>query len=103
MMKLLSGGALFLILASASSLVCGGHSGGVLKQTWLGASDILPENRVRELASVIPTYTQRSFQLLPLKLRQKFGEKFWTAFELMTLRLLLIRYIAPTFVTAILI
>ena len=102
-MKLLSVGALFLVLASASALVSGGHSGGVLKQTWFGASDILPENRVRELGSVIPTYTQRSFELLPLKLRQKFGEKLWTAIELMTLRLLLIRYIAPTFVTAILI
>jgi hypothetical protein len=103
MMKLLSVGALFLVLASASALVSGGHSGGVLKQTWFGASDILPENRVRELGSVIPTYTQRSFELLPLKLRQKFGEKLWTAIELMTLRLLLIRYIAPTFVTAALI
>ncbi len=102
-MKLLSVGALFLILASASALVSGGKSGRLIEQTWLGASDILPENGVRELGSVIPTYTKRFFQLLPLKLRQKFGEKLWTAIELMTLRLLLIRYIAPTFVTAILI
>ena len=102
-MKLFSAGILFLILASASVLVSGGKSGRLMGQTWLGASGILPENSVGELGSAIPTYTKRFFQLLPLELRQKFGEKLWTAVELITLRLLLIRYVAPTFATAVLI
>ncbi|HLH32273.1 MAG TPA: DUF4400 domain-containing protein [Terriglobia bacterium] len=102
-MKLLSIGALFMILASAAALVSGGQSGRLVKQTWLGVSDILPENRASELGSVIPTYTKRLFQVLPLEIRKKFGEKLWNAIELMTLRLLLMRYIAPTFVTAVLI
>lgn len=102
-MKLLPIGVLFMILASGAALVSGGQSGGLLKQTWVGASGILPEKRINELGSAAPTYTKRFFQLLPLELRQKFGEKLWTAIELVTLRLLLIRYIAPSFVIAVLI
>jgi hypothetical protein len=102
-MKLLSIGAFFLILASASALVSRGQSGKLLQQSWVHASNILPENRMSELGSVIPACTERLFQLLPLGLRQKFAEKLWNAVELMTLRLLLIRYVAPAFMTAVLI
>ena len=102
-MKLLLVAAFFLILASVSTLVSAGEGGRLVQQSWFEASHLLPAKRMSELGSVMRAYTERVFQLVPVRLRQKFGQKLWDAIELITLRLLLIRYVAPTFATAVLI
>ena len=102
-MKLLSIGALFLILASASALVSGAQGRRLFDQSWLRTSEVLPENRMSELGSLIPTCTDRVWQLLPLVLRQKFAEKLRNAVELMTWRLLLIGYLVRGFLISVLI
>ena len=97
-MKLLLVAAFFLILASVSTLVSGGEGGRLVQQSWFEASHPLPAKRMSELGSVMRAYTERVFQLVPVRLRQKFGQKLWDAIELMMLRLVTIRYVAPTFV-----
>ena len=97
-MKLLSIGALFLILSSTFALVSGAQGGRLLQQSWLRTSDILPEDRMSELGSVIPTYADRVWQWIPPVLRHKFAEKLRSAVELMIWRVLLIRYVAPGFI-----
>ena len=97
-MKLLLVVGFFLILASVSILVSGGEGGRLVQRSWFEASHLLPAKRMSELGSVLHAYTERVFQLVPVRLRQKFGQKLWDAIELMTLRLVTIRYVAPTFV-----
>ena len=97
-MKLLLVAVFFLILASVSTLVSGGEGGRLVQQSWFEASHPLPAKRMSELGSVMRAYTERVFQLVPVRLRQKFGQKLWDAIELMMLRLVTIRYVAPTFV-----
>jgi Domain of unknown function (DUF4400) len=96
--KLLSICAFFLIVSSSFALVSGGQGGRLLQQSWLRTSDVLPEDRMSELGSVIPTYTDRVWQWLPLVLRHKFADKLRSAVELMIWRMLLIRYVAPGFI-----
>jgi hypothetical protein len=99
-MKLLSIGVFFLFVASAASLISGGQATVLLQHTWRRAADVLPEQAINQLEVVIPAYTGRAFELFPPTLREKVAAKTWTAVELITLRLLLALYLAPTFIIA---
>jgi hypothetical protein len=102
-MKLVAIAAFFLILASASALVSGAQGGRLFEQSRLRASEVLPEDKMNALGAVVPTYTGRVWQLLPGMLRERFAEKLRKALELVTLRLLLIRYVALGFLSSVLI
>jgi hypothetical protein len=99
-MKLLSIGAFVLFVACAASLVSSGQATVLLQHTWRRAVDVLPEREINKLEVVIPAYTARVFELFPPTLREKVAAKTWTAVELITLRLLLALYLAPTFIIA---
>jgi len=99
-MKLLSIGAFVLFVACAASLFSGGQATVLLHHTWRRAADVLPEREINELAVVIPACRARVFELFPPTLREKVAAKTWTAVELITLRLLLALYLAPTFIIA---
>ena len=99
-MKLLSIGAFVLLVASAASLVSGGQSSKILRQSWSHAEDVLPEQTLNEFETMIPAYTERALRLFPPTLRQKVVARMWTAVELMTLRLLLAWHLAPAFLIA---
>src|SRR4029077_5079253 len=47
---------------------------------------------------VLPAYTARVFALLPDPFREKFAARIWQALELMILRSLLLRHVAPVIV-----
>jgi hypothetical protein len=99
--KLLAMGAFFLILSSAFALVSGAQAGRVLQQSWLRTTEVFPGGRMSELGSLIPSYTDRVWQWVPLVLRHKFAAKLRSALALMIWRLLLMRYLAPGFVIAL--
>lgn len=99
-MKLLSIGAFVLLVASAASLISGEQATVLLQHSWRRAADVLPERATNELEVVIPAYTAHVFELFPPTLREKVAGKTWTAVELVTLRLLLALYVAPTFIIA---
>jgi len=99
-MKFLSIGAFALLVAFVASLVSGGQSSVLIQQSWRCAADVLPERAINELESLVPVYTQRVFGLFPPTLREKVAAKMWTAVELITLRVLLVLHLAPTFLIA---
>ena len=102
-MKLLSIGAFALLLACVVSLVSGGQSSVMLQQSWGRAADVLPETAINKFESLVPVCTERVFGLFPPTLREKLAAKMWGTVELITLRLLLVLYLAPTFLIACLI
>ena len=102
-MKLLSVGAFALLVACVVSLVSGGQSSVMLQQSWGRAADVLPESAINKFESLVPVCTERVFGLFPPTLREKFAAKMWGTVELITLRLLLVLYLAPTFLIACLI
>jgi len=100
-MKLIWIGAFVLLFASAASLVSNRQSGQLIEQSWARASNVLPDTELSELRRAIPAYTARVFALLPDPFRQKFAAKTWQAVELMILRSLLLRHVAPVIVIAL--
>jgi len=101
--KLVWIGAFVLIFASAASLVSNRQSGPLIEQSWAGASNVLPDTELSDLRRAIPAYTGRVFALLPDPFRQKFAAKTWQALELMILRSLLLRHVAPVIVIALMV
>src|SRR5436305_6914719 len=102
-MKLLWIGVLVLLFASVASLVSNRQSGQLIEQSWVGASNVLPDTELSDLRRAIPAYTARVFALLPDPFRQKFAAKTWQALELMILRSLLLRHVAPVIVIALMV
>ena len=100
-MKLIWIGALVLLFASVASLVSNRQSGQLIEQSWARASNVLPDTELSDLRRAIPAYTARVFALLPDSFRQKFAAKTWQAVELMILRSLLLRHVAPVIVIAL--
>lgn len=99
-MKFLSIGAFALLVAFVASLVSGGQSAVLAQQAWRRARDVLSAREIDELGSVVPAYTERVFELFPPTLREKVAAKMWGTVELITLRLLLVLHLAPTFFIA---
>ena len=97
-MKLIWIGAFVLLFASVASLVSNGQSGQLIEQSWASASHVLPDTELTDLRRAIPVYTARVFARLPDPFRQKFAGKMWQALELMILRSLLLRHVAPVIV-----
>ena len=102
-MKLIWIGAFVLLFASVASLVSNRQSGRLIEQSWARASNVLPDTELSELRRAIPAYTARVFALLPDPFRQKFAAKTWQAVELMILRSLLLRHVAPVIVIALMV
>ena len=100
-MKLIWIGALVVLFASVVSLVSNRQSGRLIEQSWARASNVLPDTELSDLRRAIPAYTARVFALLPDPFRQKFAAKTWQALELMILRSLLLRHVAPVIVIAL--
>src|SRR6266699_4742705 len=102
-MKLIWIGAFVLLFASIASLISNRQSGRLIEQNWARASNVLPDTELGELRRAIPAYTARVFALLPDPFRQKFAAKTWQALELMILRSLLLRHVAPVIVIALMV
>lgn len=100
-MKLIWIGAFVLLFASVASLVSNRQSGQLIEQSWASASNVLPDTELSDLRRAIPAYTARVFALLPDPFRQKFAARMWQALELMILRSLLLRHVAPVIVIAL--
>ena len=100
-MKLIWIGAFVLLFASVASLLSNRQSGRLIEQSWESASNVLPDTELSDLRRVIPAYTARVFALLPDPFRQKFAARMWQALELMILRSLLLRHVAPVIVIAL--
>ena len=100
-MKLIWIGALVVLFASVASLVSNRQSGQLIEQSWASASNVLPDTELSGLRRAIPAYTDRVFALLPDPFRQKFAARMWQALELMILRSLLLRHVAPVIVIAL--
>ena len=100
-MKLIWIGALLLVVASVANLISNRHSGQLIEQSWASASNVLPDTELSDLRRAIPAYTARVFALLPDPFRQKFAARMWQALELMILRSLLLRHVAPVIVIAL--
>src|SRR5437879_13349912 len=94
--KLLLVAAFFLILASVSTLVSAGEGRRLVQQSWFEASHLLPAKRMSELGPVMRAYTERVFQLVPVRLRQSFDQRLWDATHLLNFPLLAIRYFTHT-------
>ena len=94
-MKLIWIGAFLLLFASVASLVSNRQCGRLIEQSWARASNVLPDTELSDLQRAIPAYTARFFALLPDPFRQKFAAKTWQALELLILRSLLLRHVAP--------
>lgn len=99
-MKFLSIGAFALLLAFVATLVSGGQSSVLAQQAWRRATDVLSAREINELGAVVPAYTERVFELFPPTLREKVATRMWGAVGLITLRLLLVLHLAPTFLIA---
>ena len=102
-MKLIWIGAFVLLFASVASLVSNRQSGQLIEQSWESASNVLPDTELSDLRRAIPAYTARVFALLPEPFRQKFAARMWQALELMILRSLLLRHVAPVIVIALMV
>ena len=100
-MKLIWIGAFVLLFASVASLVSNRQTGQLIEQSWASASNVLPDTELGDLRRVLPAYTARVFALLPDPFRQKFAGGMWQALELMILRSLLLRHVAPVIVIAL--
>ena len=100
-MKLIWISAFVLLFASVASLLSNRQSGQLIEQSWASASDVLPDTELGDLRRVLPAYTARVFALLPDPFRQKFAARIWHALELMILRSLLLRHVAPVIVIAL--
>ena len=100
-MKLIWIGAFVLLFASVASLVSNRQSGQLIEQSWASASNVLPDTELSDLRPAIPAYTARVSALLPDPFRQKFAGRMWQALELMILRSLLLRHVAPVIVIAL--
>ena len=100
-MKLIWIGAFLLLFASVASLLSNRQSGQLIEQSWASASNVLPDTELGDLRRVLPAYTARVFALLPDPFRQKFAARIWQALELMILRSLLLRHVAPVIVIAL--
>ena len=94
-------GALLLLIASVASLISNRQSEQLIEKSWASASDVLPDTELSDLRRAIPAHTARIFALLPDPFRQKFAGKMWPALELMILRSLLLRHVAPAIVIAL--
>jgi hypothetical protein len=99
-MKFLSIGAFALLLAFVASLVSGGQSSVLAEHVWRRATDVLSVREINKLEALVPAYTERVFALFPPTLREKVAAKMWGAVELITLRLLVVLHLAPTFLIA---
>ncbi len=102
-MKLTWIGAFVLLFASVASLLSNRQSGRLIEQSWESASNVLPDTELSDLRRAIPAYTARVFALLPEPFRQKFAARMWQALELMILRSLLLRHVAPVIVIALMV
>ena len=102
-MKLIWIGAFVLLFASAASLVSNRQSGQLIEQSWASASNVLPDTELSDLRRAFPAYTARVFALLPDPFRQKFAAKTWQALELMILRSLVLRHVAPALVIVLIV
>jgi hypothetical protein len=102
-MKLIWIGAFVLLFASVASLVSNRQSAQLIEQSWASASNVLPDTELSDLRRAIPAYTARGFALLPDPFRQKFAAKMWPALELMILRSLLLRHVAPVIVIVLMV
>jgi hypothetical protein len=102
-MKLIWIGALLLVFASLASLVSNQQSGKLIDESWTSASHVLPDTELSDLRRAIPAYTARGFALLPDPFRQKFAARMWQALELMILRSLLLRHVAPVIVIVLMV
>jgi hypothetical protein len=100
-MKLIWIGAFVLLFASVASLVSNRQSGQLIEQSWASASNVLPDTELSDLRRAIPAYTARVFALLPDPFRQKLAARTWQALELMILRSLLLRHVAPVILIAL--
>jgi hypothetical protein len=100
-MKLIWIGAFVMLFASAASLVSNRQSGQLIDQSWARATNVLPDTELSDLRRAIPAYTARVFALLPDPFHQKFAAKTWQALELMILRSLLLRHVAPVILIAL--
>jgi len=100
-MKLIWIGAFVLLFASVASLVSNRQSGQLIEQSWASASNVLPDTELSDLRRAIPAYTARVLALLPDPFREKFAAKTWQALELMILRSLLLRHVAPVILIAL--
>src|SRR6266566_930226 len=69
---------------------------------WVGQQSKNPGGVSRNSSSQF-AYTARVFALLPDPFRQKFAAKTWQAVELMILRSLLLRHVAPVIVIALMV
>jgi hypothetical protein len=102
-MKLIWIGVLVLLFASVASLISNRQGGRLIGESWVTASIVLPDTKLGEFRRAIPPYTARIFALLPDPFRQKFAAKTWQALELMILRSLLLRHVAPTLVIGLIV
>jgi len=102
-MKLIWIGAFVLLFASVANLVSNRQSGQLIEQSWASASNVLPDTELSDLRRAIPAYTARVFALLPDPFRQKFAAKTWQALELMILRSLVLRHVAPALLIALIV
>jgi hypothetical protein len=100
-MKLIWIGAFVLLFASVASLVSNGQSGQLIEQSWASVSHVLPDTELSDLRRAIPAYTARVFALLPDPFRLKSAGRMWQVLELMILRSLLLRHVAPVIVIAL--
>ena len=102
-MKLIWIGAFVLVFASLASLISNRQSGKLINESWTSASNVLPDTKLGQFRLAIPAYTARILALLPDPFRQKFAAKTWQALELIILRSLLLRHLAPALVFALIV
>ncbi len=96
-MKLVWIGAFVLLFASLASLISNRQSGWLIEQSWVSATSVLPDAKLKELQRTMPVYASRVFRLFPEPFRQKFAARTWKAVKLMTFRSLVLWHLTPAF------
>lgn len=101
-MRLLWIATFVLLFASLASLISKGGA-SLIQQSWVAASNVIPETTVANLQYASAAYTARLFETFPQPFREKVGRKWWSVIELVTFRSLVLLYLAPALPLPILI
>ena len=100
-MKLLWIGAFVLVVASLASLVSNRQSGRLIDESWVAASNVVPDAELNQLQRATPVYTARLLAVLPEPFHQKLAAKMWQPLELVIFRFLMLWHVSPAFLNAV--
>ena len=100
-MKLIWIGAFVLVVAALASLVSNRQSGRLIDESWVAASNVVPDAELNQLQRATPVYTARLLAVLPEPFHQKLAAKMWQPLELVIFRFLMLWHVSPAFVNAV--